>query len=483
MDTETARTHMLGLRDALARQDRASATAHAQALLAGEPALGRQWKAIGALLQHNGEVRAARVAMAHNAAAAGNAPEAVFEQAVLAAQGGDVVQAHALIQTVPRHVPDAHAHAYSRGTMAMNLGRLDEARDAFRVALGAEPGSGQAALALAMAGRIMPSDEALILAVQAHLAGRAAMDRAAWHYAAGRVFEQRGDEAGAFAAYAAGAGIMAAQRPANLQQDRDEAGQAMSGWDSASTARIARELGEVAASRPIFVTGLPRSGTTLVEQILASHSAVDGGDELGLVRLLHQDIGGYDRAAFDSYVARGGTARGLRELYDHLLGEGFGGTGRIVDKSLHAPRSIGLLRALFPDAPIVWVRRDPLDCAWSAFRTWFAQGLDWSWSLPAMAYHFKLEDALFYHWRSVFPGRIHVVAYEKLVAQPEPVIRELLEFCRLPFEAGVLQPHQTQRAVTTASVAQVRESIHARGVGSGKPFSAHLKPFLAGYYG
>lgn len=483
MDVETARELMLRLRDALGRQDRGEATATALALLAGEPPLGRQWKALATLLQHNGEVRAARRAMALHSAATGQEPQAVFEEAVLAAQCGAVDAALALLDTVSPSVPDRHAHAYSRGTMLTNLGRFDAARADFRAALDAAPGSGQAALGLVMAGSIAPEDADRIAKAGPRAALQPPTDHAAWHYAHGRVLEARSEADAAFAAYAAGAAIMAVRQPADLAADRAEAEQAMAGWDRGIVARTSAEIAPCGPSRPIFVTGLPRSGTTLVEQILATHSQVDGGEELGLLRLLHQDIGGHDCAAFDRYVARTGTPRPLRALYDHLLGERYPGTGRVVDKSLNTSRSIGLVRALFPDAPIVWVRRDPADCAWSAFRTWFARGVDWSWSLQAAAYHFKLEDALFHHWRRVYPGKIHVVVYERLVADPEQEIRALLEFCGLDFEPAVLEPHRTERTVSTASAAQVREGIHAHAQGSAQAVSAQLKPFLSGYYG
>ena len=150
--------------------------------------------------------------------------------------------------------------------------------------------------------------------------------------------------------------------------------------------------------RPIFVTGLPRSGTTLVEQILASHSAVAGGAELSLFAILGRDIGGLTHRAYQAWRARGGDPQALRDLYHHLAAVRFPAPGRIVDKTLATSRHMGVIATLFPDAPIIWVRRAPHDCAWSAFRNYFLKGVEWSWSLDTIGDFFTQEDRLFAHW-------------------------------------------------------------------------------------
>lgn len=482
METEEARSLLLRLRDALSRNDRAQSNAIALALVAGNPPLGRQWKAISTLLQHNGEVAGARAAMDFYVAATGNDPASLYDKAALLAQTASVAQAYDLLQQLPPDAPDPHANAYSRGTMAINLGRFDEARAALRQALAVQPNSGQSRLALAMLGRVEPEDAERIRNGTARLNQQTPLEQAAWHYALGRLGEREGDIDGAASAYAAGAAIMARLRPADLKRDRDDAQQATEGWHAHVIARLASELDGAGVSRPIFVTGLPRSGTTLVEQILVSHSEVENGEELGLMRFVHQDVGDFGYPSLERYLVGGGSVAALRALYDRLLAQRFPGPGRVVDKTLNSSRSMGLIGSLFPDAPVIWVRRDPVDCAWSAYRNWFNQGLDWSWSLEAMAFHFKLEDALFFHWRQVLPSRIHVVAYEELVTEPEQVIAEMLEFCGLDFQPAVLQPELTARTVTTASVAQVREKITPASIGSAKPYHRFMAPFMQAYY-
>ena len=190
-------------------------------------------------------------------------------------------------------------------------------------------------------------------------------------------------------------------RPYDQHKDQAESEDARRGWDREAIDKIASSLQPAEPPRPIFVTGLPRSGTTLVEQILASHSTVADGEELGLFRLLEQDLGGKDHDAFAAYIDRGGSAQDIRATYDRLLDQRYPGTGRIVDKTMNTSRYLGLVAAVFADAPIIWIRRDPVDCAWSAYRTWFLMGADWSWSLTDIAGHFRIEDGLFDHWRGL----------------------------------------------------------------------------------
>src|SRR5699024_8406000 len=138
-------------------------------------------------------------------------------------------------------------------------------------------------------------------------------------------------------------------------------------------------------------------GTTLVEQILTSHSAVSDGGEIYRLPLLAKDIGGLSWPAVEQYVAEGRAPEAAR-LWQHWLSERFPGPGRIVDKSLNTSRLLGLAAALLPEAPLIWLKRDPLDCAWSCFRTRFVGEAPWSYRLEDIAFHFRLEDDLLARW-------------------------------------------------------------------------------------
>ena len=167
----------------------------------------------------------------------------------------------------------------------------------------------------------------------------------------------------------------------------------------------------------------------------------------------------------------------MRDLYHHLAAVRFPAPGRIVDKTLATSRHMGLIATLFPDAPIIWVRRAPHDCAWSAFRNYFLKGVEWSWSLDTIGDFFTQEDRLFAHWTSTLGDQILVVPYAELVTSSEAWTRKINAHAGLALEPAQLTPERTARAVETNSAAQVREAIHQRGLGTAEPYRAMLGDF------
>jgi hypothetical protein len=153
-----------------------------------------------------------------------------------------------------------------------------------------------------------------------------------------------------------------------------------------------------------------------------------------------------------------------------------------VDKSLTTSRLLGLAATLLPQAPLIWLTRDPLDCAWSCFRTFFVGSMPWSHDLEDMAEHFRIEDELLRKWRDILGERLLVVPYESLVADPQPWIRRILSHCGLAEEPQVFAPHESARMVKTASMMQVRQPITRTAIGSAKPYREFLEPFAKAYY-
>ena len=466
---------------ALKERNRAQVNAAIRGLIRLGPPLGAKWKTLAAASKHNGELGDAWAAMMLYARDVGDTPQVRYELAAISSQMGFVDRAAAIMDGLADDVPDPASNAYIKGTIWTNLGDFAKARSQLHRAVAANPGSGQAWLALAMAGPISEDDSRALEAASSRMESSPDLERAAYSYALGKLFHERGQYAEAFEAFRRGADAVRKERPYNAARDRESAANAMAGWTPEAVRKINERLRGGGRNPPIFVTGLPRSGTTLVEQILVSHSAVSAGDELGLFRHLEQDAGGKSVPDIDRYQLRGGSMHELATLYFHLLDERFPGAERVVDKTLNSSRYIGLIMALFPEAPVVWLRRDPLDCAWSAYRTWFLRGLNWSWSLRDIAHHFNLEDALFEHWTAMFPDRILAVDYSQLVSDPRGQVERITAHCQLEFEAQQLESHLTTRTVTTASVTQVRNPINRLALDSSRPYREWLTPFVEDY--
>lgn len=469
-------TALAMLQSALERRDRDGVNRACRSLIAARAPLGGQWRSIAMVLLENGEVDDARRAIELLLAATGNSPLARYVQAEVLARAGAAAEAHAIMQALPATIPDPLGHAYMLGTLATNLGDFDAAREHLRRAVGIAPQSGHAWLALAGVGTVDAADGDRMLALRDRFAAAPPAESGAFHYALGKFLNERGDVDAAFASFVTGAAAEVTLREPRTDQDRAAIRTALRTWQPSPSPSPAA----TAQDRAIFVTGLPRSGTTLVEQILAAHTAVDGGEELDILRHLASDAGGIDTAAMHRALAAG-RAPALVGLYDHLLGQRYPGQGRVVDKTLLIGRLMGVVATLMPDAPVVWLRRNPLDSAWSIFRTYFRHRMGWTFDLREIAEEMRLEDELFAHWTAARPDQILAVDYEALVSDPTAIIPRIVAHCGLQLQPAQLAPHETTRTVTTASVAQVRQPINTTAIGAAESYRRHLQPFIDAY--
>lgn len=365
----------------------------------------------------------------------------------------------------------------------LNLGNLHEdrghregAQAAYRRALAVAPGD---ALALSrLAGIVDASSEAageLIESVRAQLvAARDSGERADLGFALGRLLDARGDYDSAFCAYS----------EAN-RASRESRGPQLPGYDRAGHERLVDRLiaafperlsrGGEAVDAPIFICGMFRSGSTLVEQIVGAHSRVTSGGELDLIPALVQRIRGYPEAVA---AADGATVESWRSFY--LAGsapfarEGCLLTDKRPDNFLH----IGLIKTLFPGARIVHTRRNRLDNLLSLYFLHLNPQMAYALDLQDAAHWYREYDRLMAHWKRLYPADILDVDYDTLVSEPRPAMERLLAFLDLGWEESLLDFHQRQGAVKTASVWQVREPLHARSSGRWRNYSDQLKRAL-----
>lgn len=234
---------------------------------------------------------------------------------------------------------------------------------------------------------------------------------------------------------------------------------------------------------PIFIVGLPRSGSTLLEQILASHSMVEGTMELPDILALAHKLDGRRRVDEEArYPGNLGEIApeefakfGADYIRDTRIHRKLG-TPRFVDKMPNNFRHVGLIHLILPNAKIIDARRGAMGCCFSGFKQLFAEGQEFTYGLEEIGRYYRDYVALMDHWDAVLPGKILRMRYEDVVADTETQVRRLLEFCGLPFEAACLNFHQTERAVRTASSEQVRQPIFTSGLDQWEHFAPYLGP-------
>ena len=229
---------------------------------------------------------------------------------------------------------------------------------------------------------------------------------------------------------------------------------------------------------PILIVGLPRSGSTLIEQILASHSLVDGTSELPelgrMVRVINRGGGNRYPEAMRTLIPAHCSQLGRR--YIEATQRHRHGKPRFTDKMPNNFALIGLLRVILPNARVINAKRHPLDTCLGCYKQHFASGQTFTYDLTELGEFYLEYERLMAHWRQVLPGFVLDVQYEDMVANQEQQTRRLLEFCGLPFEQSCLEFHRTERAVQTASSEQVRQPIHGQSVHYWKHFERHLAP-------
>ncbi|MEJ2452406.1 MAG: sulfotransferase [Gammaproteobacteria bacterium] len=231
---------------------------------------------------------------------------------------------------------------------------------------------------------------------------------------------------------------------------------------------------------PIFIIGMPRSGTTLTEQILASHSQVHGAGELNELKfLIERACESHTQEFPQGLLGLNKTElSAIASTYLERLHAYAPGAPRITDKMPHNFLYLGLIHLLFPKAKIIHCLRNPMDNALSIYRALFARSHAYAYDLEELGQYYHLYQDLMAHWRELMPGGFYELRYEDLVSDQETQTRRLLDYCELPWEDACLEFYQTSRVVRTASLAQVRQPMHRNSVEAWRRFERQLQPFV-----
>jgi tetratricopeptide (TPR) repeat protein len=398
--------------------------------------------------------------------------------AIESMQTGDYDKALELFETILARLPEDPATLTSRGHALKTCGRQADAISSYRAAIAARPEQGDAYYALANL-KTFRFEDVEVAAMHDQLARNdlRLMDRVHLNFALGKAHEDRSEYAESFGFYDAGNALKRQQLRYSAEQMSEE----MRVQSETCTADLfERGAGQgCQAPDPIFILGLPRAGSTLLEQILASHSQVDGTLELPDILALAQQLKGRGRDLYPA-VLHELSAEQLREMGEayientriHRQGAPF-----FIDKMPNNFRHIGLIHLILPNAKIIDARRAPMDCCFSGFKQLFADGQQFTYGLTEIGRYYSDYVDLMDHWDRVLPeGRILRVRHEDVLSDLEGQVSRMLDYLGLPFEQACLDFHKTERAVRTASSEQVRRPLNKAGVAQWKPFEPWLEP-------
>ena len=380
--------------------------------------------------------------------------------------------------------PDSARIHMSLGHTLKTVGAQEEAIAAYIKAAECEPTLGDAYWSLANLKTYRFSEDMIDQMLQAARSpsiGRE--DFFHLSFALGKAYEDRGEHEDAFTHYRRGNTVRRRLISYDADAKHDETQRHKAFFTREYFA--AHQEGGSQSDEPIFIVGLPRAGSTLIEQILASHSQVDGTQELPDIIAIARRLSGKkkdtDPTNYPAILADLSPCD-LTELGEEYLDRTRihrGSAARFIDKMPNNFGHIGLIHQILPKAKIIDARRNPMDCCVSGYKQLFARGQNFTYSLSEVGRYYADYVDLMRHWDAVLPGKVLRVINEDLIAEPEANIRRILDFCDLPFEAQCLQFHKTERAVKTASSEQVRQPINSKGVGRWRNFESHLDPLKA----
>ncbi len=397
---------------------------------------------------------------------------------------GDYGKALDIFDGVVTKAPDPASIHLSRGHALKTMGRQADAVEAYRAAYATRPAFGDAYWSLAnLKTYRFTEDEIVRMEAREEDPKTPLTDRYHLCFALGKAHEDTRDFAAAFSYYERGNRL----KKDELRYSADRMEAELSLQQTVCTDELfAKQAGKGCdAPDPIFIVGLPRAGSTLLEQILASHTQVDGTLELPNILAMAHRLNGRRKVTDEPLypaVLHDLDAEDLRTLGESYLEETRihrAGAPFFTDKMPNNFRHIGLIHLVLPNAKIIDARRHPLACCFSGFKQLFAEGQEFTYGLEEIGRYYRGYVDLMDHWDRVLPGQVLRVQYEEVVADLETQVRRILDFCGLPFEQACLDFHKTDRSVRTASSEQVRQPLYRSGVEQWRHFEPYLDPLKA----
>ena len=405
------------------------------------------------------------------------------QKAIEVMQNGDHEESIRLLDKILKKAPLDPNTLTAKGHAEKTLGKTNDAIHSYQSAYNSKHDHGEAYFSLANLKTYKFDDEEIQqMKNQLKRVDISISDRTYFHFALAQACEAIEDFDEAFTQLDSGNHIRKQQTKYSIDRMNQEIQAQIDVCDKEFFDQMGS--GGINTNEPIFILGLPRAGSTLIEQILASHSMIDGTLELPNILTMAQDLRGED--IYGTLGKYPGSMKNLSCDERKEMGNRF-----ITDTKMHrdnAPmftdkmpnnfRHIALIHLIMPNAKIIDARRYPLDCCFSMFKQLFAQGQEFTYGLKEAGSYYSSYVKLMNHWDNVLPGKILTVNNEDVIDDLEGQVRRLLNFLEIPFEQNCISFHETDRSVRTASSEQVRQPINKKGQGRWKPYAEHLKPLM-----
>lgn len=395
---------------------------------------------------------------------------------------GDHQEALEIYERILKDYPYQAGAQMNYGHTLKTVGRLEESIKAYRTSINLRPASGESYWNLANLKTFRFTDEDIAnMKAQVVPDGGDPDDQSHLLFALGKALEDRGHYDESFECYDQGNKIRGRRHRHNAKANVFDTARQIKTLDAHFFA--ARKGWGCPATDPIFIVGLPRAGSTLLEQILASHSQVEGTAELPDVIAISRRLGKKSRknpASNYPEILAELSAERVRELGESYLKttqiQRHQGLPLFIDKMPNNFQHVGLIHLILPNAKIIDARRHPVAGCFSCYKQLFAGGQTFTYSLTDLGYYYRDYVKLMDHWDAVLPGRVLRVQYEDMVTDTENQIRRLLDYCGLEFEEACLRFYDTERAIRTPSSEQVRQPVYKEGLEHWRHFETHLGP-------
>jgi tetratricopeptide (TPR) repeat protein len=441
--------------------------------------LKTDWGKVAALALRIGDIKLARQAADFFRQSCVKSAETDIYYAGLCAEIGDLDKALRIVSPYIERKAALPSVYHLAGTVQAQQGRLQEARLNLLQALALAPQLGISWYTLASIVDFSQHPGLLQKMELAFSQLKSDDQRNVQHfmYAIAKAFNDMREYVKAWEFYKAGAQIMANLSEYSVDNNIREIDQIITGFTKASLQQLPQSRSSY--SRGVAVLGLPRSGTTLLGQMLCAHSKVRGAGEFNAIGVACMHLRDNNFTDFPSFIVGHGhpvaALEHIANIYQQVAEQRYPGQGYVIDKSLNLNRHFGIWAQVMPLAKAIYISRNDEDTAWSCFKSNFRSQASWSWSVPHIAAYINNERRLLQHWQTLYANRILHICYEDLVAKPQEVLTKVCQHLELQYEPAMLSFYKNSSPVFTSSIGQVHQPLHQENIG----LSQHYPDFVS----